>query len=172
MAALEAHHFIRNADPSALLIIAPRDIQRAGEIEHAAKWFNMPAKRRSLDAHPTAETAVYIADTFGELGTWYRLASAALIGGTFDSTEGHNPWEAVALECAVLHGSHTRNFQDDYVKLQQANASRLVTSPQEISRALADPNFSDQIARATAVRDQDAQGLGKITADLIDLLKV
>lgn len=121
--AVAAHQLILKEQPTALLIIAPR----------------FPNTPLQIDLHYTSRSAgegpdghIWLADTLGELGLFYRLADAVLIGGTNDATEGHNPWEAVALETAVFHGPRIANFQADYAAL----GGQPVTSPQELAKGL------------------------------------
>lgn len=61
---------------------------------------------------PQEDDDIYIADTLGELGLFYRLAPIACIGRSFssDGGGGHNPIEAAQLDCAVLHGPHVQNL--------------------------------------------------------------
>src|SRR5207244_13447492 len=57
----------------------------------------------------TRGTQVYLADTMGELGLFYRLAGIAFVGGSLVAKGGHNPFEAARLGCAVLHGPDMAN---------------------------------------------------------------
>jgi 3-deoxy-D-manno-octulosonic-acid transferase len=52
------------------------------------------------------EAAVHVADTLGELGLWYRLASLAVIGGSLPPGDvgGHNPLEPARLGCPFIAG--------------------------------------------------------------------
>jgi 3-deoxy-D-manno-octulosonic-acid transferase len=50
-------------------------------------------------------TGIYIADTLGEAGLFYRLAGLALVGGSLvPGVGGHNALEAMRLQCAPLLG--------------------------------------------------------------------
>ena len=179
-AALNAQHFAqteRGADW--LLIIAPRRLDTAPDIEQACADLGLTHATRSAGGWPDGETSVFIADSFGELGVWYRAAHAALIGGTFDGTEGHNPWEAIALNCPVLHGPRTANFATDYKVLQDAKASWPIgwadtAAPQpkisDIVAALQDASLPDQAKRAAKVQADAAKGVAQIAGDLLALL--
>ncbi|MGO4908943.1 3-deoxy-D-manno-octulosonic acid transferase [Pseudorhodobacter sp. W20_MBD10_FR17] len=116
------------ADPSWLLVLVPRDPKRNVAVP-------MPFVRRSADPDQMV-APIYLADSFGELGLWYRLASAALIGGSFGAIQGHNPWEAAALGCAVLHGPRVGNFTADYAALHVAGAAREVADSAALASAL------------------------------------
>ena len=137
-----------------LLVIAPRDPPRAPEIAAAARAKGLKVALRSLDQSPQGAD-VYIADTYGEMGLWYRLCPLAVIGGTFGPTEGHNPWEPAALGCAVLHGPRVANFAGDYAQLQAQGAVLQIT-PEALGPALL-ADHSDRAAKALAL-SQAAKG--------------
>lgn len=170
--AIAAQKTLLDAGDNRLLIIAPRRLDDAKRAQERSDEATLTHCKRSDKTWPDATTNVFIADSFGELGTWYRAAEAALIGGTFDATQGHNPWEAVALDCAVLHGPNTANFASDYAQLDAAKAATQVNTAKEIVKALQNPDLKDITTRARAVRDDAARGLKAITDDLLSLLKV
>ena len=153
-----------------LLIIAPRVLGDAGYIAQSCGRLDLTHCLRSQNAWPDATTQVFIADSFGELGAWYAHASAALIGGTFDGTEGHNPWEATALDCAVIHGPHVANFRADFAQLHDADAAIEVKTAPQIVDALGRSDLADIAQRARDVRDGAARGLSVIADDLLGLL--
>jgi 3-deoxy-D-manno-octulosonic-acid transferase len=170
MVALAAHQRIRDFDPNTLLIIAPRDCTRADEIARQAEKMSFKAVKRSKTAFPDAGTAVYIADTYGELGTWYRLVDITLIGGTFDATEGHNPWEAVAQGAAVLHGPHTANFAADFAALTAVQGCQLVRSAQDVAKFIMKNETLSLKQGAAAAKADMSRAIRKITSDVLALL--
>jgi 3-deoxy-D-manno-octulosonic-acid transferase len=158
------------ADPAALLILAPRLPDRRAEIAAHCTRLGLRAVLRSDGAVPGPEDAVWIADTFGEMGLWYRLCPVSLIGGSFGETGGHNPWEAASLGSAILHGPDTANFAGDYVALALADATRDVTSADGLLAALDDPGLAQMAARAQAVQARSRQGAGQVAARLLALI--
>lgn len=50
----------------------------------------------------------------------YRLAPAAIIGGSMIAHGGQNPVEAIREHCVVLAGPHTKNFEDTYRAIERA----------------------------------------------------
>ena len=102
-----------------LLLIAPRHIERGKQIARLSRSMGFSTQLRSESANIRAETAVYIADTMGEMGTWYSLSRAAFIGGSLVDKGGHNPVEAVQLNTFILHGPHIYNSEEKYDKLQK-----------------------------------------------------
>ncbi len=140
---MTAHRILQKTDPTALLVIVPRVPSRAGELIGNLPGFDIAL--RSLGQMPGPETDILIADTFGEMGLWYRLASHALIGGSFGPVQGHNPWEAAHLGCAILHGPMTGNFTDDYAALDAVGGARLVEDADTLVQAILQPG--DRMAR-------------------------
>lgn len=156
---------LRAAPKRPLLLIAPRDPHRGAEIAARVAEQGLTATRRSVGQGPTAD--VWILDTFGELGLWYRLCPATLIGGTFGPTEGHNPWEPAALGSAILHGPRTANFAADFAALHQAGAAQLV-QPEAVIAALTGDHLA-MAARAKALSEAAQGALAPLAADLLKL---
>jgi 3-deoxy-D-manno-octulosonic-acid transferase len=105
---LDAHARVRAEFPDAVLIIAPRHPDRGEDISKLCG--NAP--RRSL-GEPIGAATVYVADTLGELGTLYDLASVALVAGSFlPQLKGHNPIEPAKLGAAIITGPYVESFQD------------------------------------------------------------
>ena len=115
-----------------LLLIAPRHIERGNQIASLSRSMGFSTQLRSKSANIRAETAVYIADTMGEMGTWYSLSRAAFIGGSLVDKGGHNPVEAVQLNTFILHGPHIYNSEEKYDKLQEAGLCFLVSGEKDI----------------------------------------
>jgi 3-deoxy-D-manno-octulosonic-acid transferase len=157
-------------DRTSLLILAPRRPERGAEIAGAARTLGLEAALRSKAEVPGPGQAVWIADSFGEMGLWYRLSPVALIGGSFGPVEGHNPWEAVRLGTAVLHGPRTANFAADYAALAEAQACRLVTDAPSLAAALEAPDLVAMAARAAAVQARAAESVAAIRDRLLALM--
>ncbi len=168
--ALAAHAERLKADPDAMLVLAPRLPDRAPEILSAVRAAGFVAARRSTGDPIEPGTQVYLADSFGEMGLFYRLAPAAFIGGTMNDVEGHNPWEAARLGCAILHGPRTGNFAADYAELAVARAARLTDTPEALAAALCDPALPEQTARATALVEAHMDRLDQLCHKLLGLL--
>lgn len=148
--ALQAHALLRQIWPDALLIIAPRMPARGAEVQalcNAASAAipgadagpdsgpNTPL--RSANAPLPTAAGVYVADTVGEMGLWYRLAPVALVGGSIAAVGGHNPYEPLALGCAVLHGPNVWNFAESYQQLDASGLSQRVLDAQALADAVA-----------------------------------
>lgn len=156
---------LRAAHPRPLLLIAPRDPDRGAEIAARVAEHGLTATRRSAGQGPTAD--VWIVDSFGEMGLWYRLCATTLIGGTFGPTEGHNPWEPAALGSAILHGPRTANFAADFAALHQAGAAQPVQPEAVITALTAD--HTAMAGRAKALSDAAQGALAPLATDLLKL---
>lgn len=152
------------------LILAPRYPDRGPAVCAAAAARGLAVSARSRAEGPPPAGGVWVVDTFGEMGLWYRLAGVALVGGGFD-VGGHNPWEAAALGCAILHGPDTANFKIDYKALHDDLAARAVTGPDDLTTALADPGLAAMAARAQATSARLAAGTKALAADLLALAR-
>jgi len=104
--------------PDLLTVIVPRHPRRGPEI--AALAAGLPLARRAAGEDPSPGVALYVADTLGELGLFYRLARAAFVGGSLVPHGGQNPLEPARLDCPVLMGPHAWNFAEIVARLEAA----------------------------------------------------
>ena len=132
---LPAHDLLRARFPDLLTIIVPRHIERGGDI--AMLCGARANRRRSTGDVITAQTSIYIADTLGELGLFYRLAPFCFLGGTLVPMGGHNPLEPAALHCAVLAGPHIANARPAFDAILAAQGFGLVANSADIAREAA-----------------------------------
>ena len=135
-AVIAAHGQTLRNNPRLLLILAPRHPQRADAIEAELQAGDWSYVRRSRDEPVDADTQVYLADTLGEMGLWYRIAPISFVGGSLVKVGGHNPFEPAALGSAILHGPHVANFADIYQRLTDAQAARQVEGSDELAQAV------------------------------------
>ncbi|WP_332751047.1 3-deoxy-D-manno-octulosonic acid transferase [Hydrogenophaga sp.] len=158
--ALAAHARLCEQHPDALLVIAPRAPARGLEVAAlASASVSKDVPLRSAGAHIATEAPVYIADTIGEMGLWYRLAPVALVGGSFASVGGHNPHEPLALGCAVLHGPNVWNFAESYERLDSLRQARPVNSEADVAREVAAVWGANRPVDTTALVDEQAEAV-------------
>jgi 3-deoxy-D-manno-octulosonic-acid transferase len=151
-----------------LLVIAPRRPERTDDIVAAATERGLKVAI-GADSASLRDADVIIANSFGQLGLWYRLAEFALIGGTFCDIEGHNPWEAVNLNCPVLHGPRTANFASDYRILDGVGGALAINGPKEIV-ALDHATLSTQAIAATTLIAAERDRKLDLAARLVSLI--
>jgi 3-deoxy-D-manno-octulosonic-acid transferase len=110
------HNTVVRNHPGLLTIIAPRHPDRGPAL--AAE---LCAPRRAAGQDPPSGEGIWIADTMGELGLWYRLAPIAFVGRSLIGPGGgQNPLEPARLGCAIASGPHTGNFTDHIALLRDA----------------------------------------------------
>lgn len=105
------HKNLKQTHSNLLTIIVPRHPERRNDIEKECKSAGLSVSMRGENKNlPNDKTDIYIADTLGELGLFYRLSPIAMIGRSFsnDGGGGHNPIEAAQLDCAVLTGPNVQ----------------------------------------------------------------
>lgn len=146
------HASLKEAHPGVLTIIVPRHPDRGDQIaELMADMGHAPAQR-SKNEPISPQTDIYIADTMGELGLFYRLVDIAFVGGSLIPHGGQNPLEPARLHCAVVTGPNTENFHAIYRDLTTAGAAEYVQNRDQLAafvgRLLSDPQ--DVTARAEA----------------------
>ena len=170
---IDAQRELVKRDPSWLLILAPRAPARGDEIEGALVQAGLTCTRRSKGGQPDPSHSVWIVDSFGELGLWYRLAAAAFVGGSYGSLGGHNPWEAICLNLLVCHGPNVANFAKDYEVLDYSGASQPLPDDASSVPALVDFVVQSQTTQANfgALVEDAKAALKPLVKDLIVMIR-
>lgn len=145
----EAHRTLAGFFPQLLTVIVPRHPNRGEAIARTAAASGLQVALRSRDESPAA-SEVYVADTMGELGLFYRLAGIVFMGGSLVEHGGQNPIEAVKLGAAVVHGPHVFNFTDVYAALDSAGGARRADTLEALVKQLGQL-LDDPAARESAL---------------------
>lgn len=98
--------------PNTLLISAPRHPNRGLELYGLTQKLEIKSGLRTKSKTINSDCAIYIADTIGEMGLWYRLSEIVFVGGSLIDRGGQNILEPAALDNAILVGPYTSNFKD------------------------------------------------------------
>jgi len=140
---VDAHRTLAGFFPQLLTVIVPRHPARGEAVARMIEGSGLHASLRSREELPTASTDIYVADTMGELGLFYRLAPIVFMGGSLVEHGGQNPIEAIKLGAAIVHGPHVFNFTDVYEALDSAGGARradtLEAVVKQLGQLLADP---------------------------------
>jgi 3-deoxy-D-manno-octulosonic-acid transferase len=152
--AAEVHRILEARFPELLTIIVPRHPARGSDALEIARGADLRCVRRSDGEQPHRRTDVYVADTIGELGLFYRLSPVVFMGGSLVPHGGQNPIEPAKLGSAILHGPHVHNFSEVYSAIDRAGGALPVPDGPTLARALAellgDPRIGREMARAAA----------------------
>lgn len=151
---LTAHAAVRARHDNALLIIVPRHATRGAEIAALLTRAGF-AHRRRASGEPPGPEPVYLADTMGELGLFYRVAQVCFIGKSLLPLGGQNPLEPARLDCPILFGPHMTNFRAIVADLLAAGGAREVADEVALGRAVADL-LADAAARGAMARNARA----------------
>src|ERR1700716_2142870 len=157
---LEAHRALAGYFPSLLSVIVPRHPNRGEAIARTIAAAGLHGALRSHEELPTATTDIYIADTMGELGLFYRLSPIVFMGGSLVEHGGQNPIEAVKLGASVVHGPHVFNFTDVYEALDQAGGARRADTLAALLKQLG------QLLAASAAREQSIAASERVVEQL------
>lgn len=151
------HETLAATRPGLLTIVVPRHPERGPEVAAAMAGLNVT--RRALGEDPPADGGVWIADTLGELGLFYRLIPIAFVGRSLGASGGQNPLEPARLGAAIAVGPAVENFSDIVATLAAAGALVQVTNTAALADFVA-AMLDDEAARA----DMGAAGIRAATA--------
>ena len=119
------------------LLIAPRHIERAQEIEGLLARKGFEAIRYSQLAGGSLTTLgtgkdIFILDTIGNLKTIYSASDIVFVGGSLVKKGGQNPIEPGSLSKPIIFGQFTFNFQDVVKSFLENKAAIQVENKDEL----------------------------------------
>jgi 3-deoxy-D-manno-octulosonic-acid transferase len=170
----EVHGLVAQQFPALLTIIVPRHATRGNAIAADLRARGVALAQRSAREAITPTTAIYLADTMGELGSFYRLADVVFIGGSLIAHGGQNPLEAARLSNALITGTHTHNFSAIIARLVAADAIRVVSDKAALAATVSELLAQDTTRLGMAERASgivmQAQGASAIILQQCDQL--
>lgn len=175
--AIQAHRSILRLAHRMLLIVVPDDPARAPAlVARMAEVEGWTVARRSAEEEPEPDVQVYVADSAGELGLWYRLAPVTYLGGSLSPGGCRaDPLPAAAVGSALVHGPRSGAFGAAIGRLGAAQATALVGSGADLAQALAELLSPDRAARlaqaAWLVTTEGADVTNRVLALIRSLLK-
>jgi len=155
---IAAHKLLKKKYKDLLTIILPRHPNRGLEIFNLAKKLHTKPVLRSTQEQLQANNDIYIADTIGEVGSFYHFVNIVFVGGSLIKHGGQNVLEAVKCKNAVMTGPHTSNFKDIVNKLADSlitveNVSDIVN---QVSNMLENPEVAKKLAnKALAIAHEE-----------------
>ena len=131
---IAAHKMLCNTQESCLLIIAPRHPE---QFDMAAKFLSKAkVSFARWSNNDLTDQSVLLADTMGEMLTFFGVAHCAFIGGSLIDRGGHNPLEAAALAVPVITGPSYYNFKHVFPQLIAKCACTEVDNPSSLCNQL------------------------------------
>jgi 3-deoxy-D-manno-octulosonic-acid transferase len=168
---LQAHRATLRLAHRLLLILVP---DRPADGDAAAADISaagLLAARRSAGELPDDGTQVYLADTRGEMGLWYRLSPVTFMASSLESGHGgRDPYEAAALGSAVIYGPNVGHYLDAYSRLLAGGAARLAGDAASLSGALSYLIAPDRAAAMAQAGWQIVSAGAEVTDRITDLV--
>ncbi|MEL7117062.1 MAG: glycosyltransferase N-terminal domain-containing protein [Pseudomonadota bacterium] len=116
-----------------LLLLVPDQPELGPQWAQQLSEQNYSVALRSEGETPEPSTQVYVADTEGEAGLWYRLAPISFLGRSLVDAGGVNPFEGGRrLGSAIVHGRHVAAHRAAYDRLAKARAARAIATPDRL----------------------------------------
>lgn len=173
--AAEVHRTLIAQHKNLITFIVPRHPARGEAIASALRADGLNVCQRSQGETITSDTDIYLADTLGELGIFYRLAEIVFIGGTLSDIGGHNPFESARLMSALIAGPSDFNFAEAFAEFADADALIRIENTMGLANAvgtlLDDPQMRAQRAgTAERIVSQSGQATEVTSAALLALL--
>ncbi len=161
-----------SAIPDHLCLLAPRHLDRLGEIEQMLRQRKISFDRLS-DCKQGKKRChrLLVVDTFGDLSELFSVVSTVFMGGSLADYGGHNPMEAAIWNKAVIFGPHMQDFDDEARGLAEAGGGFLIHSVEKLEQLL--QRFIDNPAELAAAGTQAGevarkqQGIGELQAALM-----
>ena len=159
------HLALRQRFPELLTIIAPRHAPRALAVGQALEREGLVVSLRSRQAEPDERTDIFLADTMGEMGLFYRLTNIVFVGKSLECNGAHagggqNPIEPAKLGNAILHGPLTGNFGEVFAGLDAAGGGIEVEGASDLAQVLGD--LLDDRVRLRAVARKAQETVGRL----------
>jgi 3-deoxy-D-manno-octulosonic-acid transferase len=169
---LAAHRQVSRMAHRLLLIVVPDDEGAGPAFRDYLRGEGVSVAVRSDGENPDENTQVYLADTRGEMGLWYRLAPVTFMGSSLVAGfGGQDPYEPAALGSAILYGPNISRHLAAYTKFAAAGAARIVKDSGTLSAALQNLAAPDQAALMAAAAWGVASEGAEVTDRVIDLVQ-
>ncbi len=163
---------------SAVLLLAPRHIERAESVEAMIRARGMTVQRRSAIGQAGVPRStgprVVLLDSRGELAAIYREAVVAFVGGTLVPVGGHNLLEPAQWAKPVLFGPYTDHCAEVADLLIQAGGGRRVLQAEDLTQQVtilfSDDKARERMGRSARQVVEQNQGALQQTVEAIDRL--
>ncbi len=169
---VSAYRHIVKIHPSAVLMLAPRHIERAERVEATLRELGCVVQRKSRIREKQSGPRVVILDTRGELSRAYREAAVAFVGGTLVPVGGHNLLEPAVWGTPVMFGPHTDHCAEVATLLSDAGGGRRVMGVEDLVASLEEwlgrPETRYRVGQAARQAVLDNQGALTRSLELIE----
>ncbi len=169
--ASEIHTNLIKEFPDLLTIILPRHPDRKENILKDIAKAGLTVSCRSEGKLPRKNDAIYLADTFGETGLFYKLKPLFVNGGTFENTGGHNIIEPSLFGCPIFYGPNMSTCLSIHKEFTEHSASIQASSKEHMQEILLEALRNPKEAnlrgeKAKILAQEKTQVLEKVMSDI------
>jgi 3-deoxy-D-manno-octulosonic-acid transferase len=170
---LDAYEKITASFQNAVLIIAPRHLERIKELTELIRMKGLKCHLRSELIAPGGARSggIIIVDCFGELFNIYSAGTIAFCGASLVPLGGQNPLEPAAWGTPVFHGPYMEDFNDamDLLKKHDADIEVLGASDlaEKVIYYLNNPEMLAEKGRAAKEALMESSNVAETQASLI-----
>tara|TARA_B100000212_G_scaffold227632_1_gene172839 strand:- start:1488 stop:2753 length:1266 start_codon:yes stop_codon:yes gene_type:complete len=159
--------------PNLFLVLAPRHPDRRSDLVKIIKKSGFTDKDfilRSSNNYLDQNIKIFLLDSIGELGYFYKKSNAVIMGGAFGYFGGHNPIEPALFENAIFSGPNFYNFKDEYNQLLKNDGAKIIYDMDDLS-ILKNKEKLLSMAKNSKIFSENIKGTAdKISVKLIGLL--
>lgn len=167
-----AYQAIVRQHASAVMMLAPRHIERTDDVIAMVTAAGLPVQCKSRIESVAAGPRVIILDTRGELARAYHEATVAFVGGTLIPVGGHNLLEPAVWGKPVLFGPYTDHCAETATLLLESGGAVRVSGADDLARTvcawLEDSSARCQVGEAARRTVSDNQGALRRSVELIE----
>ncbi|MCA9421569.1 MAG: 3-deoxy-D-manno-octulosonic acid transferase, partial [Nitrospira sp.] len=177
---LHAYRKVIAQHPQAVLVIAPRHIERVGKLEQVIQQYGFPCVRRSRLGQKVGDQGVQqgprviVLDTRGELAFVYREGCVTYVGGTLVPVGGHNLLEPAQWGRPVVFGPYVDHCRDSAGLLLEAGGGIQIQNQDDLAsqliRLIAHPSEAEERGRRALEMVQAHRGVITRNLQWIDQL--
>ena len=168
---LDAHRQASRLAHRLFLILVPADLSETEAFRTTLRQGNWRHAVWSHGGMPDEVTQVLLADTSGEMGLWYRLATIAMMGSSlYPGMGGSDPNEPAAHGAAIVYGPNVARYLPSYRRYASAGGARIVRDAGTLAAALSHLIAADQSASMAHAAWEVATAGAELTDKMLALL--
>lgn len=166
---LSAFVMARRENKNLLLVIAPRHLERVGEIEIICEKYSLIVEKKT-SVKSGLSWDVLILDTLGELAKFYSLSDVAFIGGSLVPWGGQNLLEPAFYEKPVYFGPHMENFAYLAEKFVKSEAACVINGEEDLIKMFLckDKSYLKKMGKMAKLTLNSLQGTTERTLKVIE----
>ncbi len=139
---LEAFRVLKQKQPKARLVIAPRHPERFAKVHRLLGYYSelQQWSYRKYSTRRSLKADITLIDSLGELINLYAISDIVILGGAFNPIGGHNAAEAAQFGCKIISGEHNFNQKDIFEGIE----GMTIVKKEELTEKLQYPKLLSQ----------------------------